>query len=353
MRIFKNTGRKKWDIDLTCPESWLLKLPLKSSRSFGCLCTFFLLGGLFQYKYPFPCFYTFTALFLIICSLCFIAEKRYCEVMREVSTVLLPQKCASSANVFITTWGTRSPIFVAGPLATVLIFGVGGCSMFGAIRLIPTLIWVLMLFTVTVAISIVGYVQYICLAIYIAKLAHSGGLYKALEKEATSYIPADISWIQKITKLSHMYRTVFFTVGCAYIVAFAGFCFWPEMVADISSLSFYILWGIIFAAIVMAFPIISALEYKWIKQIIQILKESYIYDLEQEQLMLRKVQSEQLISMVVSINVRQILDSKDYPLHSVWSTGYAMLISAINFLTTATTVFTDTLPFISDLRRFF
>lgn len=338
---------------MTCPESWLLKLPLRSSRSFGYLCAFALLGVLFQHKYPFPYFYTFIVLFLFIGTLCFWAEKRYCKVIKEISAALLHQECTLSANAFITTWGTRSPIFVAGPLATVLVFGVGGCSMFGAIQLIPTLIWMLLLFAVTVAISIVGYVQYICLAIYIAKLAHGGGLYKALEKDAANYVPAEISWIQKIAKLSHMYRTVFFTVGCAYIVAFAGFCFWSEMDAETSSPSFYILWSIIFVAIVMVFPIISALEYKWIKKVIQDLKESYIYDLEQERLVLRKTQSGQLVSMVVSINVRQILDSKDYPLHSVWGAGYAVAMTFINFLTTATTIFTDTLPFIDDLRRFF
>ena len=354
MRDLKKAVDKwKWDINLTCPESWLLKLSVKSPKAVTFLCVFVVFGAIFQQKYRFPCFYPFVGMFLFIGLFCLFAERYYCKAIQEVTAALRHQECILGANRFITTWGTHSPVFVIAPIATLLVFGIGGCLMFGAIELTPTFIWVMLLFSVVVAISIVGYSQYICLAVYIAKLSHCAGRYKGLVKRSTNYIPAGIPWIQELTKLSHIYRATFFTIGCTYILAFSGFCFWPDMEAKTNSICFYILWGIIFVAIVLTFPIISTLEHKWIKQIIQQLKESYIYDLQREQKLLKESQPEQLISVIVSISARQILDSKDYPLRSVWGVGYAMAITIINFVATITTIFTDTLPFINDLQQFF
>lgn len=341
------------NIDLTCPESWLLKQPKKPYKVSGCFCGFIIIGVVFQQKYPFPYFYFFLCMFLFIVFLCFWAEQYYCKAIRKITDELRHQNCASDANDFIATWGTQSPIFVAAPIATLLIFGVGGCQMFGAIRLTPTLMWVLLLFSVAVMTSIVGYVQYVCLAVYLAKLSHPAGRYKGLEKGPVNYTPAEISWIQELVKLSHTYRTTFFTVGGTYIISFSSFCFWPDMSARTSSPWFYILWFIIFVAIVLAFPIISSLEYKWIKQIIHHLKKSYIYDLEREQNLLKKSQSKQLVAVIISISARQILDSKDYPFRSTLGIGYAIAMTFINFLTTITTIFTDTLPFINDLWQSF
>lgn len=354
MRDFKKVvGRRKWDINLTRPESWLLKLPVRSPRALGCLCVFVTVGVVFQQKYPFPCFYPFAGMFLFIGLFCLFAERYYCKAIREITAALRHQENTSGANIFITTLGTQSSVFAIAPIVTLLVFGIGGCLMFGAIQLTPTLIWILSLFSAVVIISIVGYCQYICLSIYIVKLSHCTGRYKGIEKGPINYIPAEMPWIQKLTQLSHIYRSTFFTVGCTYIVAFWGFCFWPDMAAKINSLWFYILWAIIFVAIVLAFPVISVLEYKWIKRIIQHLKESYIYDLERERKLLKKSQPEQLIVAIISISARQILDSKDYPLRSIWGIGYAIAMTFINFMATITTIFTDTLPFIGDLLQFF
>ena len=74
--------------------------------------------------------------------------------------------------------------------------------MFGAIRLTPTLIWMVVLFVVVVYISIIGYLQYIVLAIYIYNLAHGSGDYRNLPKSAVECIPAQLEWIQALTRLS-------------------------------------------------------------------------------------------------------------------------------------------------------
>ncbi len=349
----KEVLKRKRSIDLLRPENWLLKISTRLKSSLGCLCIFIVLGVFLQQRYPFPCFYPFIGLFLFIGVSCFFSEKYYCEKIQQITSALRHQRCVASANYFMSMRGMRSAVFVAAPAATVLIFGTGGCLMFGAIRLTPTLIWVLFLFSVVVSISIVGYLQYINLAVYIAKLSHCPEDYKSLEKGPVNCIPAELSWIKELTKLSHIYQVVFFTIGCAYITAFSGFCFWPEMEAETDTAIFYILWSIIFTAIVLTFPAVSVLEHKWIKRIVHNLKRSYIHDLERENMLLKRSHSEQLTSIIVSISARQILDSKEYPLRSLWSNGYAVVMTFINFVATATTIFTDTLPFISDLRQFF
>ncbi len=343
----------KCNIAWTCPEAWLSRLAEKAHKTFGFLCGFFALGVLLQQKYSFPCFYPFVGIFLFIGATCLLSEQYYCKEMRKITDALRRQKCAATANFFMSTWGARSAGFVIAPAAIVLVFCIGGCLIFGAIQLTATLVWVLILFSAVVAISIVGYLQYLCLAIYIAKLSHASERYQTLEKKQVNYVPAELAWLQKLTGLSHRYQAVFFTMGCAYITAFSGFCFWPDMEAKTNTFFFYVLWGIIFVAIVLVFPIISILEHRWIKQIVRHLKESYIYDLEQEEKLLKRSHSEQFTSMVVSISARQILDSRDYPLRSLWGSGYAVAMTIINFMTTATTIFTDTLPFISGLRQSF
>lgn len=346
-------GKRKDNTCLTFLEQWLEELPIMSPKTLGGAGLFVALGCFLQCRYPFPCFNVFVCLFLFIGLFCLFVERHYCAEMPKIRSALIHQDCARAANDFMRTSRTRTCYFIAFPCVIILVFGVGGCLMFGAIRLTPTLVWILLLFSAVVGISIVGYLQYICLAVYMAKLANGKGRYKSLEKKAAGYVPAGISWVQSITKLSHLYRTTFFTIGCSYIVAFSGFCFWPDMAARIDSPCFYILWGIIFVAIVLAFPVISIFEHKWIKQIVRHLKESYISDLENEQTILGKSSSPQLASAVVSISARQIMDSKDYPCSSMWGGGYAIAMTILNFVTAVSTLFTDTVPFISGLQRFF
>ncbi len=312
-----------------------------------------MLGIFLNWKSPFPCFYPFITLFLIIGITCLLAEWHYCKEIEEICFLLRPQKGALGANFFMNGQGTCSIVFVVFPIAIVLIYGIGGCRMFGSLEFTFTLIWVLILFAIVVFVSIVGYIQYIFLAGYISKLSCSKERYTKLDKKSANYIPANITWIQKLTKLTHFYRAVFFTLGCFYILAFGCFCFLPDMKARRSSVWFYILWFIIFIAIVLAFPIVSLLERKWIKKIVQCLKESYISDLEKECAILKKSNANQLASIMVSISTRQIWDSKEYPFHAAWGNIYAAIVSMINFIATLTTICTDTLSFIGELQRFF
>lgn len=208
--------------------------------------------------------------------------------------------------------------------------------MFGAMQLTPTLIWVLILFFFVVYISIIGYLQYIVLAIYIRNLSNSSGDYRRLPKTMVECIPAQLEWLQNLTKLSHTYRSVFFTLGSAYIIAYGAFCWLPEMHANTESPAFFLMWGIIALVIVLLFPVVSVLEYQWIKKIVEQLKACYIKDLTTEKRLKEKgstyILTPSFERLVQTLCATQILNSKDYPLKSVWTTVYALFLSAFNFI---------------------
>ncbi len=229
--------------------------------------------------------------------------------------------------------------------------------MFGAMEITPTLVWVLILFFFIVYISIIGYLQYVVLAIYIHNLAQSSGDFRKLPKATIGCIPAQLDWLQDLTKLSHTYRSSFFTLGSAYISAFSAFCWLPEMLADTTSTSFYVLWGIILVVIVSFFPLISILEYKWIKKIVEQLKVSYIKDLTSEKKLDPKLKvtpiSPSFQRLLQMLCATQIINSRDYPLKSSWATCYAAFLTLLNLSATILTIAQGISTIVTDLPQIF
>lgn len=303
----------------------------------------FMAVGLFlNIWWHFPRFFTFSFCFLFIGGLGLWSVSYYSEKMEHITAAIANQPSAKKANLFYFQHCIDSFLYIIGPLVIILIFGVGCCSMFGAIQLTPTFIWMISLFIAVVYVSIIGYLQYIFLAIYICNLAHGSGDYRSLPKSAVECIPAQLEWVQMLTKLSHTYRSAFFTLGSAYIIGYSAFCWLPEMQANTSSLAFFLLWGIIFLVIIFLFPIISVLEYQWIKMLIEQLKICYIKDLATESNI--KAKSEAMFPtpaiqrFVQTLCATQILNSKDYPLRSIWETSYAAFLSILNFAAAVATI---------------
>lgn len=334
---------------LFCPSLWLLR---KHSKKYnGILCVLFIcLGIILQCSDPFPHFFLFVTMLLFIGFVSVFSEQHYCK---EINAIVLGTKMPSVSRYFMETSGTSSFLYFLVPTLTLLLFGIGGCSMFGALRWTATFVWILVLFSIVVYISIIGYLQYIFLAIYIAKLSKYEERYDVNNKHEAGYVPTDGAWIKRLTRLTHHYRSVFFTLGAAYIGAFACFCYLPAMHANTDGYAFFMLWLIIFIAIVITFPVVTLFERFWIKIIVKKQKKAYISDLEREYQILSMADRSALPSLVKSISVRQILDAKDYPIVSLWSTGYAAVLSIFNLLAAIVTIvansnsFTAFLPHIS------
>lgn len=300
------------------------------------------IGLLLNFQWKFPYFPIFSLCFLFIGGLGLWAVSYFCKKIDHIIATLANQPAATKANLFYFRHCNNSTLYIIGPLMIILIFGAGCCSMFGAIQLTPTFIWMISLFISVVYVSIIGYIQYIVLAIYIWNLVHGSGDYRNLPKSAVECVPAQLEWIQMLTKLSHTYRSAFFTLGSAYIMGYSAFCWLPEMQANTSSLTFFTLWGIIFLAIVLLFPIVSVLEYRWIKTLIEQLKICYIKDLAAENDIKAKngmMSSPFMMQWLVqTLCATQILNSKDYPFKSAWETSYATLLSVFNFVAAAATI---------------
>lgn len=301
---------------------------------------YIIVGYMFQHNWPFPYFVVFVSCFCLI-GIAAISFISYFSVkMQIISSSIANQKVAESANAIYYSYGKKSILYILVPLIVVGIFGYGGCSIFGALQITPTLIWILFLFAAVVYISIIGYLKYVVLAIYIHKLAISEFMYKGLPKFSIECIPIQLKWLQELTKLYHTYRSAFFTIGGAYIFAYGIFCWLPETKTNVSHPWFFILWSIISVAVILIFPIISLLEYKWIKKIVEQLKCSYIEDLfNEERRMLKDFKADTISSKVMTtIYAIQIMDSQDYPIKSLLGTSYSICITAFNVFASIVTI---------------
>lgn len=342
---------------LYMPNKWFEDRSKSLKRTVAILITIFAGIGFWLHQYyVFPFFLSFVIVFacigLIVCK----SIHFYSMYMAKITSSLATQNIARPANSFYYKFVYKNIAYMLFPFMIVIIFGYGGCLMFEAISFDPLFMWVMTLFSLVVYISIVGYVQYILLAVYIYKLAKSKYEFSALQHSLNECIPADIEWIQNITKLSHVYRTVFFTIGGLYIIAFSAFCYIPDFKANCDLQIYHILWGIIFIAIVLTFPVISVLEYLWIKKIVEKIKNKYLFDIQKETKQnvnnfnkdkISKLQ----IFLLENIYALRIMESRNYPIVSIWNVGYSVCLTIFNFMATILTIVHELPTVLDGLRQ--
>lgn len=303
---------------------------------------FLVLGEILNTIWDFPYHRFFSVSFTIILLIAIYALKAISEKLSKVATDLANQAKATKANYTYLICCRKNIINFLIPLCIVLIFGIGGCSMFGNLKLTPSLVWFLTYFCIAVYFSIVIYLQYVYLAIYLFLLSNNNETYKHTDKSIVEFVPAQISWVKSLAKISHIARNSFFTVGSLYIIAFGAFCFLPNTAADITSIVFYILWGIIFFAIVVVFPMVSVLEFVWIKNIVKSLKSSFVNDLSMEHQLLQSSNKYKITNSIRqltgTISAIQIINSKDYPISSIWGTCYSFVLTFFNLMASIATI---------------
>ena len=340
----KVTTKNYFATNLQMPNKWFEEQSESFRRTSIIVITFYAsIGFWLQQYYVFPYFFCFVLIFACIGFIVWKSIHFYAMHMTKITSSLATQNIARPANSFYYKYVYKNIAYILFPLIIVFTFGCGGCFMFGALSFDPLFIWVMTLFSLVVYISIVGYVQYVLLAIYIYKLATNKYEFSALQHSLNECILADIEWIQNITKLSHVYRTVFFTIGSLYIIAFSAFCYIPDFKANCDLQIYKILWYIIFIAIVLTFPVISILEYLWIKKIVEKIKEKYLFDIQNEtkqnvaNLNKDKISRIQIF-LLENIYALRIMESRDYPIVSIWNVGYSFCLAIFNFIATILTI---------------
>lgn len=235
---------------------------------------FFLCGNIFNFIWNFPYFYYFIILFHIIGFGAYWSEKIFIKKINNILADTSYQPPFQKAHVNFLLKNKHFINYLI-PIVIVLVFGVGGCILYRNIQITPTLIWVLLVFSGVVYISIKGYLQYIYLLLFVLEVAISKEKYINLPEIMSAELPREINWKKRLNNLCWFYQSVFFTLGSFYIIAFALFCFTPEFGVISYKVIFHILWLIIFIAIVLIFPIVSSLEIFYNKKIERNLKSSY------------------------------------------------------------------------------
>lgn len=222
----------------------------------------------------------------------------------------------------------------------ILAFGVGGIYIYSSIDFTPTLIWFLLYFIVVVYLSMLAYLQYIRCAVYIHKAANNDLPFKKIISPDKEELPPNLTWITRMTKISHSMRNMFFMVGVLYIFAFAVFCFSKEYNVRIDATTFYLLWTIIFLFIVLAFPSVTALNIINIKKIVVKTKDAYVHELLFE----NKIVSvsdvtfgDKVTSIVRNYCISIILNTPNYPKGKLTAIS-SLIATLINLAASAVTI---------------
>lgn len=318
------------------PSAVIRKLSIKSRWIIlAVLSIIFLASGIILNQiWKFNYFFIYIILFYIILVGVVCAEFIFVKSTDKIRALTIGMNGFIKANTFFSKYET-SKIYALIPPLVVIIFGFSGTFLFKQVIITPTLIWVLCFFAVVVHLSIIGYLQYVLLFIYIGKIAKDKSNYINLIKPTQHVIPTEIDWLLGLTKLYHVFRSAFFTFGSLFIAAYSCFCFLPGFGVDVNNHLFFLLWTIIFIAIVVLFPLTSILKYQWIKKIVKKVKKSYIDDLKNETLLAGDKIPEwyntslQMISNLFTVTVNNL---DDYPFKNKAGEVYAYLIAVINFV---------------------
>lgn len=153
-------------------------------------------------------------------------------------------------------------------------------------------------------------------------------------------IPPVINWYKKLEKLFIIYQGAFFILGLLYIIAFGKFCFSPEYGVYMNNIIFYILWIIIFIAIVLTFPLIVHLEKRWIKKIKENIIEYYFWESKKELLFFEKSKGfSELFADAIRRNIIEgIIEKKEFGIQSIIFGIFSKTMSVINFAVSIITI---------------
>ena len=317
--------------------TWIRKS--QKPLTIGFSIAFLLTGPILNSSWKFPYFYCFVAIFLVIGFGAHFAEKKYVLLMNDILADVVAQPPFSIARTRYLKWAMH-PINKIIPIGIILLFGVGGCSIYLELSFTPTFIWCLLVFGPVVFISIKAYLKYIYLAMFLFYTSSSTENYEGLPIITSTELPSEIDWRRRLGKLISIYQRAFFGLGSLYVTAFALFCFRPEFGVANNAPVFYLLWGVIFLAIVVTFPIISLLELHWFKKIEQHLKKSYLDLWRKSKLPFEKSEplSELLGELIRNKCLAFVFPVEKKGFAKVVKLGYTFIAAAFNFVISVITI---------------
>lgn len=292
-----------------------------------------------NFKYPFPHFWYFIITFECIGTGAFFSVFYFRKTVDKILGLTANEPPCEKARILIQKCQILKINQIA-PILVVVIFGMGGCIMFSKLQVTPTFLCCMIIFVSVVYISILGYLKYIYLCVFIYKIAFSSKKYKHLPKMQSAKIPPNINWYKKLENLLYIYQSAFFLLGLLYIIAFGKFCFSPEFGVVVNSFIFIFLWLIIFIAIVLTFPIVVFLEINWMKKIEDNMVDFYFLESKKDILFFeQKYKFSELFADVLRRNIiENIMDKKDNKVKNIIFKSYSSAMTVINFMVSIITI---------------
>ena len=274
-----------------------------------------LIGIYANYRVPFPLYIYFASIFCFIAITAVLAIRFYLKQMDLILIEISGEPKFRKAKYEYERLYNKKIVFVI-PFFAIFVYAGTGIPMIKSFELNCSMIFALATFVPTVYISILVYIQYILLAIFIYHVNNCDDKY-------LSYIepcPANSKILQLLSSLVNVYRNSFFAIGTAYIIAFG---------VDVSVDNFCLVlgWVIIAVAIVTVFPIVSLLEKWWMSSIVRDLKTISTKKIQND---FRENNSDKLQASDLIISIWQ---TPDYPIKESISWGYGFFATLVNLIT--------------------
>lgn len=297
-----------------------------------------LITGLFlNFFYPMEDFFIKASVLLAILIIALMAEKQYI-----LKTSRITNKLIGSRNDIITIANAKLERRKKSvhnywiPFVFISFFG-GSAVILKLISFDPLGFFCLFAFGIIVFFSIVGYLQYVYLTIYLKDISKADFIGSGVNYDRT--YPAKTDWLVELTKLYHLYRNRFFITGTLYMVAFYLFTsnlslnmFVNPVNASIDEKIVMLCWLVIFIAIVMLFPISSITGCFNIEKIVSNLKTAEVYRLKKR--ITGRSKEREYIPLIISI-----WETSSYPVKDIFGRISSSVIAVINLAVAVFPVF--------------
>lgn len=315
----KNKKREKKDCKI---YAFLEKFDIKK---FILIIAFYNFAGLLANNIdPFPLYGYFAVLFNLI-VICSIFAIRF--FLQQMNTIIIKVSGEPKfrASKYIYENFKKRKIYFAIPIIVIFVYMGTGIPMIKQFELNSSMIFALAAFIPSVYLSILVYILYIVLAVFLYKANKCNDKYLSYIEQC----PANSDILYLLSELLKVYRNSFFTIGTSYIIAFGLFTLSNSFGIDVSVKNYGLMlgWGIIVLAIVLVFPSISYLEKRWMSSIIRNLK---ILTTKKIQKDFKENNGDKLQASNLIIAIWQ---TPDYPIKEPVSLGYGIITTMVNLVT--------------------
>lgn len=296
---------------------------------FGIMTVFFsAVGIVINVMRPFPNYTLFQFLFTFIFIVSFFSiryfEKQSIEIHRLMAGDRNLQPI-SDKNYRIR----HSKMNLLIPLCICAYFGILALTLVNVELNTISALYLILIYTICVTTSLLGYLQYVYLSIFIKNLSCSTSKIRKYNQD----YPSNTNWLVALAHLFGIYRNIFFILGITYVfgVIYFVLCDGYNVLKNIAmnpwlNISIVLFWGGVLGAIVIFFPISCALNYLNIKKIVNHLKEQTIVDInsvfcKENDPYLRCQKSNLIIAL---------MNTPAYPFKDAVGTAFSGIVTCIN-----------------------